>query len=209
MAGDITVATARSDAAVVRGTDELTERILDASVGLVARWGVTKTALADVAKAAGCSRATVYRAFPGGKTHLFHALAVRELASYLDAVLDAIDAGEDLADAVTRGLVVATRLLHDHDAAQFVLEHEPGLLLPFLGFKQVDVLYAHTDAVVGPHFERFLPAERAAWLAEWCARLFLTYLFNPDPEFDLAVVDHARDLVTRFVLPSFPPLSES
>lgn len=205
MAGDITVAAARSDAPVVRGTDELTERILDASLVLVARWGVSKTALADVAKAAGCSRATVYRTFPGGKTHLFHALAVRELASYLDAVLDAVDAGEDLADAVTRGLVVATRLLHDHDAAQFVLDHEPELLLPFLGFKQGDVLYGHAETVIGPHLERFLPVERAAWLSEWCTRLFFTYLFNPDPEFDLAVVGQARDLVTRFVLPSFSP----
>ncbi len=185
--------------------DELTERILDGALTLVARWGVGKTALADVAKEAGCSRATVYRAFPGGKQHLFLALARRELATYLDAVLEAIDAGEDLADALTRGMVVATRLIRDHDATQFVLEHEPGLLLPFLGFKQVDVLYAHTEMVIGPHLERFLPAARAAWLSEWCARLFITYLFNPDPEVDLGVVDHARALLADFVLPSFAP----
>ncbi|HEX2577512.1 MAG TPA: hypothetical protein VHK88_14260, partial [Aquihabitans sp.] len=141
----------------------------------------------------------------GGKQHLFHALGLRELRSYLDAVLDAIDAADDLTDAVTRGVVVAARLLHDHDAAQFVLEHEPGLLLPFLGFKQVDVLYAHTAAVVGPHLERFLPAERAAWLCEWCARLFISFLFKPDPEVDLGNVDETRHLVASFVLPSFAP----
>lgn len=206
MVGDTRVAAPPPEVKAVQGTDELTERVLDASLVLVARWGVTKTALSDVAKEAGCSRATVYRAFPGGKQHLFHALGMRELASYLQAVLDAVDAADDLTDAVTRALVVATRLLQDHDAAQFVLEHEPGLLLPFLGFKQVDVLYAHTAAVVGPHFERFLAADRAAWLSEWCARLFITYLFNLDTEIDLAVVDQARDLVAGFVLPSFPPL---
>lgn len=208
MAGDANVAAASSpDGSAVSGTDDLSGRVLDASLLLVARWGIAKTALADVAREARCSRATVYRAFPGGKAHLFHVLAVRELASYLDAVLDAVDAGEDLVDAVTSGLVVATRLLQDHDAAQFVLDYEPGVLLPFLGFKQVDVLYSHAATVVGPHLERFLPADRAAWLSEWCARLFITYLFNPDPEIDLAVEDQARHLVDRFVLPSFAPVS--
>lgn len=185
------------------GPDELTERVLDAALVLVARWGVAKTAIADVAREAGCSRATVYRAFPGGKSHLFTALGARELDAYLRAVVEAVDTADDLTDAVTRALVVASRLLRDHDAAQFVLTHEPGLLLPFLGFKQVDVLYRHTADAVGPHLERFLPPDRARWLTELGARAFLSYLFNPDPAADLAVADHARDLVRRFVLPSF------
>lgn len=187
----------------------LDERILDAATALVARWGVAKTSLADIAKEAGCSRATLYRSFPGGKQQLFATVGHRELAGYVDAIVEVIDESDDLADAVTRGLVVAARLLRDHDAAQFVLAHEPELLLPFLGFKQVDRLYAHVSAVIGPHFERFLPVsqaeDRAAWLAEWAARLFITYLFNPDPEVDLVVVDDTRRLVTAFVLPAFDP----
>jgi AcrR family transcriptional regulator len=182
---------------------EVEERVLDAALALVARWGVTKTALGDVAKEAGCSRATLYRAFPGGKQHLFLSLAVRELQAYLGAILEAIDTAEDLGDALTRGLVVATRLLHDHDGAQFILEHEPELLLPFLGFHQVDVLYRHTATTVGPHLERFLPPARAAWAAEWCARLFITFLFHPDPTADLASIDDARSLLERTVLPAF------
>jgi len=187
------------------GVDELTRRILGASRVLVARWGVAKTSLADVAREAGCSRASVYRAFPGGKAHLFHTLGVHELDAYLHEVLAVIDAADDLEGAVTSGLVAATRLLQVHDAAQFVLRHEPGLLLPFLGFKQVDVLYAHTATVVGPHLERFVPAERAAWLSEWIARLFISYLFNPDPSIDLADASAARRLVAGFVLPTFTP----
>ena len=131
----------------------LDERILDAATALVARWGVTKTSLADVAKEAGCSRATLYRSFPGGKQQLFAAVGHRELAGYVDAIVEVVDEADDLADALTRGLVVAARLLRDHDAAQFVLAHEPELLLPFLGFKQVDRLYSHVSAVIGPHFE--------------------------------------------------------
>ena len=191
------------DADAPAQTTEVTERILDAALVLVARWGVTKTALGDVAKEAGCSRASLYRAFPGGKQHLLLALATRELHTYQAAVVDAIDAADDLHDALTRGLVVAARLLHDHDAAQFILEHEPGLLLPFLGFHQVDVVYRQTAVAIGPHLERFLPADRAEWAAEWAARLFITFLFNPRPGIDLAVIGDARDLLGQFLIPAF------
>ena len=190
-------------------SDELTERILDASLTLVARWGVGKTALSDVAKEAGCSRATLYRAFPGGKQHLFVAMGLRELAAYRQGVVEAIASADDLGDALTRGLVVATRLVRDHPAAQFVLAHEPGYLLPFLGFKQVDVIYRMSATSVGPHLERFLPPDRARWAAEWSTRLLISYLFNPAPDLDLAVPDDARHLVERFVLPALVSTSSS
>ena len=198
-----------SSAAAVRDAPSTTEhpdvaeRILEAALTLVARWGVGKTSLADVAKEAGCSRATVYRAFPGGKNHLFAALGQRELQAYVMAVVDAVDEADDLGDALTRGLVVAARLLRDHDGAQFVLEHEPELFMPFLGFKQVEVLYRFTAQTVGPHLHRHLPPERAEWAVEWVARLFVSYLFNPDDHIDLVVVDDTRSLVEQFVLPAF------
>ncbi|MCU1371164.1 MAG: transcriptional regulator, TetR family [Ilumatobacteraceae bacterium] len=195
-----------ADAPAPKPGSDVEDRILDAALVLVARWGVAKTALGDIAKAAGCSRATLYRAFPGGKQHLFLALGTRELATYRRGILDAIDAADELGDALTRALVVAARLLHDHDAAQFILEHEPELLLPFLGFHQVDLLYRETATAFGPRLERFLPAEqadRAAWAAEWAARLFITYLFNPHERRDLAVIDDTRTMVHTFVLPAF------
>lgn len=170
---------------------------------LVGRWGVAKTALSDLAREAGCSRATLYRAFPGGKQQLFEALGVRELRGYVATVVAAIDAADDLEVALTDALVVAAQSLRDHRGAQFVLDHEPGLVLPFLGFDQVDVLYRHAAASVGPHLERFLPADRAAWAAEWAARLLLTYVFHPDGGGGLANRDHTRHLVATFVLPAF------
>ncbi|MCB0964454.1 MAG: TetR/AcrR family transcriptional regulator [Acidimicrobiales bacterium] len=193
------------DAEAPLATPDVAERILDATLDLVARWGVSKTALGDVAKEAGCSRATVYRAFPGGKQHLLHALAIRELGAYHDAVTEAMDGADTLADALTRGLVVATRLLRDHAAAQFILAHEPGLVLPFLGFGEMERLYRHTSPVLGGRLARFLPPDRARWAAEWATRAFLSYLFNPDPRVDLADADDARRLVETFVVPAFDP----
>ncbi len=190
------------DVVTLAAGGEVTERILDATGGLVARWGVHKTALADVAKAAGCSRATIYRAFPGGKQHLLVALAQRELTAYLAAITEAVDGADDLADALTRGLVVATRLLRDHGAAQFIVEHEPELLLPLVGFREGDRVLRHAAEGIGPHLERFLPPDRAAWAAEWSARVFTSYLFNPRADLDLAVVADARSVVDRYLIPA-------
>lgn len=187
------------------GAGDLEARILDSTLVLVGRWGVGKTSLIDIAKEAGCARATVYRVFPGGKQQLFAELGLRELRGYVESIVEAIDSAEDLDEAVTRGLVVAARLLRDHEAAQSVLDLEPELLVPFLGFKQVDRLYSHVSATIGPHLERLVTPERAAWLAEWAARAFITYLFNPTPDLDLAVVDDARRLVSSFVIPAFEP----
>ena len=191
------------DAGAPAPSSVATDRILDATLGLVARWGVHKTALADVAKAAGCSRATIYRAFPGGKQHLLVALGERELTAYVAAITEAVDGADDLADALTRGLVVASRLLRDHDAAQFIVNHEPDLLLPLVGFREGDRVLRLAAVRVGPHLERFVAPDRAAWAAEWAARVFTSYLFNPRADLDLAVVDDARSVVERFMIPAF------
>lgn len=193
------------DPDVAPAPSETEERILDAALVLVARWGVTKTALGDVAKQAGCSRATLYRAFPGGKQHLFLALATRELDAYRGAIADAVDAADTLEDALTMALVVAARLVRDHDAFQFILRHEPGLLLPFLGFHEVDVLFRSSAQHLGPHVERFLAPQRAAWAVEWAARLFLSYLFNEADDLDLTAPASTRALVRTFLMPALLP----
>ena len=57
---------------IVRGRHQAgsTERLLQATFACVARYGIGKTTIEDVAREAGVSRATVYRQFPGGKDQL-------------------------------------------------------------------------------------------------------------------------------------------
>ena len=59
---------------------QLADRVLDAALACVARVGVAKTTLDDVAKEAGCARATVYRCFPGRQA-LMRAVLDREIAA--------------------------------------------------------------------------------------------------------------------------------
>lgn len=186
-----------------RRGEPLEERILDAALALTGRWGVAKTSLGAVAAETGCSRATLYRVFPGGKAELFRAMGIRELDRYLVRVTGVIDGADRLDDALAETLAVAAGHLRDHQAAQYVLANEPELLLPFLGFKRVEVLYTYASSVLGPHLARFMPADRAAWCAEWGARLLITYVFNPDPAVDLADPVDARGLIADFVLPAF------
>src|ERR1700730_12748438 len=77
----------------------LADRVLDAALACVARVGVAKTTLDDVAKEAGCARATVYRCFPGRQA-LMRAVLDREVGVLGARVLDAGREADTLAGAV-------------------------------------------------------------------------------------------------------------
>lgn len=186
---------------------ELEQRILAAACRLVARWGVAKTTIADIAREAGCSRATVYRAFPGGKQQLFTGLGYQELDCFFNALIGPVDRASTLGDALVTVLVVASRGLAGHDALQFVLAHEPGLVLPFLGFNQIDRLYAAIRDRLGPHLRRFVASDAdAAWAAEWTARVVLSFQFDADTDTDPGRQATAAQLVERFLLPALSPI---
>ncbi|HEV7723335.1 MAG TPA: TetR family transcriptional regulator [Iamia sp.] len=192
-----------TDTAVV--TTPAQERALDATVALVARWGVAKTTLGDVARAAGMSRATLYRTFPGGKDELFGLLAQREVARFLAVVADASDAAPDLATALTDALHAAALHLDGHTAIRFVLDHEPELAVPVLGFGEMDRLLRLVQRATAPHLCRFFAGDDAdgpSWAAEWSARLFLSALVNPAPSWDLADRAVCARLVDRYLAPA-------
>ncbi|MFM7897658.1 MAG: helix-turn-helix domain-containing protein, partial [Actinomycetota bacterium] len=60
----------------------LNDAILDATKQAIERWGVERLTINDVCDAAKVLRATLYRAFPGGKEVLLEALRVREAETF-------------------------------------------------------------------------------------------------------------------------------
>src|SRR4029079_17106230 len=76
------------------------DQILDAALRCIARVGFSKTTFDDIAREAGCARATVYRIFPS-KQQLVAALLNREGERLRTGVVDAALAEDDLAGAVT------------------------------------------------------------------------------------------------------------
>lgn len=180
-------------------------RLVVAALRCVARWGLAKTTLDDVAREAGCSRATVYRAFPGGKEALFDAVLQTEVAAAFDALRAAIEEANTLDDALVAAIVAAGRRILGHAALQFLLAHEPEVVLPHLAFTRMDALLAQVAAFAGPLLERFLADEaESERLAEWVSRLVLSYTCSPSPGVDLTDAASVRRLVTTFVLPGLP-----
>src|SRR3954451_1838368 len=98
-------------------------RITEAALRCFARWGIGKTTLDDVAREAGYSRATVYRFFPGGKEALVDAVARAEVAGFLAAVGERLDAVADrgLEEVLVAGMAEAGRRFSAHAALQYLL----------------------------------------------------------------------------------------
>ena len=90
-------------------------------------------------------------------------------------------------------------------ALQFILAHEPGLVLPYLGFNEVDRLYRAASQFAGPHLARFVDIERSSWATEWVVRLVVSYLFTPADGIDLTADDDARHVVRTYLLPALAP----
>jgi AcrR family transcriptional regulator len=204
-----------SDPVVLDGT---TARLLDATVACIATVGVTKTTLDDVARAAGCSRATLYRYFPG-KPALLRALVTREAAT-LQAELQAAAAdASSLEDAVVAIVLRSAAWLAGHPALQFVMNAEPEVLLPHLAFDGADRVLRAGARVVAPALTRFLRSidsegavsERAASerAGEWLARMILSYVCSPTDLVDLADPISVRRLVVDFVVPGLASVSHA
>ena len=182
-------------------TAPVEQRILDALLRCMGRWGLGKTTLDDVAREAGCSRATVYRAFPGGKAALVAAATEREVVDLLLEVTGRITGAEDLEDCLTLAIVAAGRFLADHDPLGFVVRHEPDLLLPFVAFDQLDPLLAVACGFVAPELSSFMPLDLAYEVVEWSARLLISFMFRPAESMDLTSPAHVGTLVRTFLLP--------
>ncbi len=178
------------------------ERISDALLVCVARWGIAKTTLEDVARQAGCSRATIYRTFSGGKGAVLAVTARREGARLRADVEAAIAGTDDLEELVVRAVSAAAGFLGGHAALRNLLAHEPDVVLPHVAFDRLSLVLDHVATIAAPHLAPHIAdAEDAARSAEWVARVVLSYLLNPADDLDLATEAGARRLVRSFLLP--------
>lgn len=177
------------------------DRILAATLVSLARYGVAKTTLEDVAKEAGCARATVYRYF-GGKQQLLGAVIQHECERVLGAIDASVPPAASLEDSLVALATTAAHEVLEHDALQFVLAHEPELVLPWITFDGCDRFLASTGAALAPTFARFLPASDANRAAQWCTRIFLAYLGPDSGPITMTDARDVRALVHDFVAPA-------
>jgi AcrR family transcriptional regulator len=185
------------------GAGNRERRIAEAALRCFARWGVGKTTLDDVAREAGCSRATVYRFFPGGKDALVASVAGAELCTFLDGIgrrLDEVGDGS-LEDLLVAGMAEAGRRFRGHAALQFLLTYEPEIVLPHLGFHGLDEVLRTAGDFARPWLAHHLDDETARRVGEWATRILLSFVACPDEQVDVRDDDSIRVLVRMFILP--------
>jgi AcrR family transcriptional regulator len=179
------------------------ERAIAATLSCIARHGLGKTTSDDVAREAGCSRATLYRYF-GDKQQLVSAALRGEAERVMARVQAAAGATTTLEDAVVTILTTAGEELRDNPALSFVAAFEPERLLPHLTFSGGDRFLARATAALAPSLERFVGAD-AERAAEWIARIGLTLWLCPTGPVSMYDRDQVRTYVQGFVLPAIEP----
>jgi len=178
------------------------ERILDAALVCIARWGLAKTGLDDVAREAGISRATVYRAFPGGKEAVVEAVTQAELARFFAAVGVRLASASTLEDLLVAGIAEAGTRLAAHGALRTLVSFEPELILPRLAFDRMDRVLAVCAGCIAPHLVRFLDEVTAVRVAEWATRVVVSYASWPSVDVDLTDEASVRRLVRLLFVPA-------
>jgi AcrR family transcriptional regulator len=184
----------------------LEDRVLDAVKACCERWGMAKVTIDDIASEAGCSRATVYRLFPGGKDNLYEALRKRETRDFFNELNGHLADANGYEDLLVRGVVAATQALRADEHLQLMLASQPGELLADMTMDGLPRIFDSATIVLTPWFAPYIGAGRSAELAEWLARVVLSYFFSPSRFVDLGDPDSAKRFIDQFVLPAFPAL---
>jgi AcrR family transcriptional regulator len=157
------------------------ERILEATLTCVGRHGMAKTTMDDIAREADLARATLYRAFPGGRDEVLDAVVTWEVARFFERLRAAIEPdGLALAEILERGLLAARDAMEHHDLLQRLLREEADQLVPSLAVVMPLVVQALADWL-RPRLEAEprRPGVDPAEGAELLARLALSYLSTP------------------------------
>lgn len=185
-------------------------RAVAATLRCFARYGVAKTTVDDVAREAACSRATLYRAFPGGKDELVAAVVTSEVAGFFRRLRRDLEDVADLEELLVAAVVSAIGQLEGHEALRTLVAHEPELIWPHVAFRQLDRVLALAAAFFEPYLVERLDLEDARRLGEWIARIVLSHVVCPSakPTGPVASLDEAgaRRLVRAFVLPGIAEL---
>jgi AcrR family transcriptional regulator len=181
----------------------LERRVLDAAKGCVERWGMAKVTIDDIAAAAGTSRATLYRMFPGGKEVLFDCLRIQELEDFFTRLAAHIDHATDLEDLLVRTVVSATAELRADQHLAAMMAMEPGDTLGQLTVDGLPRIIRVATVFLVPMVDEYLPRRDSVRLVELLARLVISYFLAPSDHVDLGDPESARPFITTFILPAF------
>lgn len=93
--------------AVLASGVDTRDRIVAAAERCFAQYGVAKTTVEDVAAAAGSSRASVYRHFPGGRDEIILAALLKSAQEFIPQIPGRLSSAKSVGDAIVELIVSA------------------------------------------------------------------------------------------------------
>ena len=188
--------------------DDITTRILDATLEQAELVGMRRITMEDVARRSGVGRATLYRRFPT-KAALIDAVVLAEARRYFDGNAQACSHATTLEDRLVFGTVFTVTFLREHALLKKLLRTEPETILPSLTIEAGPILDFAIDqsaaelrteiygvAAITPDQERHLRT-----VAELHTRLTLSFIVTQHSSVNLATIDDTRAFVRQYLLP--------
>ncbi len=177
------------------GRPETREALIAAAYACIARQGIAKTSIGDVAGEAGVVRATVYRHFPGGRDELIAEVVSWEHRRFFLELYEAVRDAQNLVEVLERALFEAHRAIADHEVLQLVVATEPTELSTVL-LSELAPVQQQIASFLEPYVEREQGAAHVdvAASSSFLSRLLLSYMGAPG-RWDLT----DRDEVSRLV----------
>lgn len=189
------------------------DRILDAAERCLARLGVQRLSMADVAATAGVSRGSVYFHFPDRDALLRAALA-RAAERFVRSSERAVAARRTLATQVAEGAVfIRTQMRaagappgapdrNDALLATLLTANLEGTVASWIGFWQPFLADAAARGEIRPDLDH-----REA--AEWIVRIMLSVAVMPSAVIDLDDPRALRAFVSRYIVQGLAPAASA
>ena len=164
-------------------TKPVRERLLDAAEGCLAQFGPQKTSMEDVARAAGMSRATVYRYFEN-RDALLLGVASRQAAGLATEAMSYLAQFDNIADWLVEGLIFTLREIPQRPVfASLVTSLDSrsasSLFLGSSGMIQIGVNVLRPMFGTAKQQGHLRDEVDADMLIEWLLRILWTYLNAP------------------------------
>lgn len=125
------------------------DRIIEATVKCFRRFGINKTSMDDIARAAKVSRPTIYRYFPS-RNHLAIEVLVREIRDHTRLVVPVIDEHAYPPRALTEGIIFDIATAREHPYTSIIVSDAGAELLSSVAGSE--------DAMLAAMSEQWLPA---------------------------------------------------
>jgi AcrR family transcriptional regulator len=194
--------------AQVHDPDEITARILAATLEQAELVGIRRTTMDDVARRSGVGRATLYRRFPT-KGVLIDAVVLAEARRYLAGSAQARSHATTFEDRMVYSTMFSVTFLREHTLLKKLLRTEPETILPSLTVDAgaiLDFAIDHSVALLRTELygtNTTTPAQERhlRTVAELHTRLTLSFIVTPHTSINLATTDDTRAYVRDYLLP--------